>query len=78
MEHVRLIHSLSGLFTYPGVWDKLCIDYSGLTAQHSILIPFYVNSYAECLRAANQLKYKRCIESSILHTARYKILIKTN
>ena len=69
MEDVRLIHLLSSLFTYPGVWGKLCIDYSSLTAQHSIFIPFYVNSYAECLRAANQLNYKGCIESLILNTA---------
>lgn len=34
MEDVRLICSLSSLFRYPGVWDKLRIDYSGLTAQH--------------------------------------------
>lgn len=65
MEDVRLICSLSSLFRYPGVWDKLCIDFSGLTSQHSILIPFYVNSFAECLRAANQLNYKGCIESLI-------------
>lgn len=59
MENVRLIHSLSSLCRYPRVWDKLGIDYSGLMAQHSILIPFYNNSHAEWLRAAGQLNYKK-------------------
>lgn len=69
MEDVKLFQSLSSVCRYPGVWDKLCIDYSGLTARHSILIPFYVNSYAECVRAASQWNYKGCIESLILNTA---------
>lgn len=69
MEDVRLIRSLSSLYRYPGVWNKLDMDYSDLTAQCSILIPFYTTSYAECLRAANQFNYKGCIESLILNTA---------
>lgn len=59
----------SSLFRYPGVLDKLCMDYSGPAAQHSILIPFCINSYAERLRAKSQLNYKGCIESLILNTA---------
>lgn len=65
LKQVNSIWRLTGWFTpwvvfadTQGVWDKLCTGYSGMTAQHSILIPFYISSYAECLRAANQLNYK--------------------